>query len=72
LHRAGAPPVDRACRPLLLALKMAAKDLRLFFDSRCLMRGTPHWRGRLAIGFELLLGEGTLWTRRRQELASPT
>jgi hypothetical protein len=32
--------------------------------------GEPHTGGgRLAIGFELLLGEGTLWTRRRQELA---
>jgi hypothetical protein len=70
LHRAGEPLVDQACRPLRLALKMAAEDLRLFFDSRC--GGTPHWRGRLAIGFDLLLGEGTLWTRRRQELASPT
>jgi hypothetical protein len=35
--------------------------------------GAPASGGlRLATGFEVLVGEGTLWTWRRQELASPT
>jgi hypothetical protein len=35
-------------------------------------RGPASGDGRLAAGFEFLVGEGTLWTRRRQVLASPT
>jgi hypothetical protein len=68
LHRACRSPVDLACRPLGLALKMGSEDLRLFFDSR-LRSSCPGVLRGLAIGFELLLGEGTLWTRRRQVLA---
>ena len=29
------PVVDAVCRPRRLAFKMAAEDLRLFFDCRC-------------------------------------
>jgi hypothetical protein len=73
----------RACRHVRVAFKLASDDLRLFFDSRCGRRRItrqrrsfrgPHASGgsRLATGFEVLVGEGTLWTWRRQELASPT
>lgn len=39
---------------------------------RRLLRGPASGDGRLAAGFEFLVGEGTLWTWRRQVLASPT
>ena len=70
---------DRACRALRLAFKMASEDLRLFFDCRCGRRGALRAtgvrggrpQGARAASHWISVGEGTLWTRRRQKLASP-
>lgn len=72
-HSPHKPLVDRLCRALGLAFKMALNDLRLFFDAPPFLAGGKPAvsQGWPATGFRQL-GEGKPWTWRRQELASPT